>query len=398
MKKPINPLIIIIIITLMGVMAQFASDNYIPSMPAIGAYFHVQAEYIKLSITFYLFGMGGSQLFYGPLSDFYGRKPIILIGFGIFFFASLLAALASHINFFLYARLLQGIGMGSAVALYRAILRDISSGEKFAKITSYIMVIVGLTPPLAPITGGYIQQYFGWRHNFLLVSLLALIIGSIIWLFLPETLASGKRKAFSFYDILETYKQLFMKKIFMLNAICSSVVMSTMIIYVVVTAFLYQQVLGLTPVQYGWLTVFNAAMMMVGGILNAQLIERVGINKMIDIGIVAMIVGAAVMLMLGLFHLLNVLVILLPMMLIFICVSIVFVNFMTLAFNEVHQSVGTAGALYGGLSTSIIAIISVGAAYISNQSQIPMATLLLLISLAVLIIRIKCSHDNIQHQ
>ena len=398
MRKPANTLTIMILIMLMGVMAQFASDNYVPSMPAIATYFQVNAEHIKLSMSFYLFGMGLSQLVYGPLSDVYGRKPMLLAGFVIFFFASLLAAISPDLKFFLYTRLFQGIGMGSAIALYRVILRDVSSGEKFAKIASYIMVIVALTPPLAPVSGGYIQQYFGWRYNFLLVTLLAFIIGLIIWIFLPETLTRAKRKAFSIYDICKTYKQLLINKVFMLNAICSSMVMSTMIIYVVISAFLYQQVLGLTPVQYGWLTVFNAAMMMVGGLLNARFVSRVGINKMIDIGIVMMIVGAAIMLLLGLLHFLSVLVVLLPMMLILTSIMVIFVNFMTLAFDEVHQSVGTAGALYGGLANSIIAIVSVLAAYIPDQNQIPMATLLLLIPLVVVIVRIKYSHDNLQHQ
>lgn len=164
---------VILIICLFGLMSQLATDSFTPSLPHIASYFSSIARDVKLTVGIYFLGMTCSMLGFGYLSDKYGRKPALLAGYIIFCLASILCMLAQSENQLLFFRFLQGIGMGSSFVSFRAIMKDVfSNSQSLAKASLVITSIVSLTPPLAPITGGFIQEYIGWRGNFALHSLM----------------------------------------------------------------------------------------------------------------------------------------------------------------------------------------------------------------------------------
>ncbi|MBK2144333.1 MFS transporter, partial [Francisella tularensis] len=168
---------VIFIICLFGLMSQFATDSFTPSLPHIAEYFHAAAKDIKLTVGVYFFGMTCSMLGFSYLSDKYGRKPALLAGYLIFCVASILCMIAESETQLLFFRFLQGIGMGSSFVSFRAIMKDVfSDSQSLAKASLVITSIVSLTPPLAPITGGIIQETIGWRGNFTLHSIMAIII------------------------------------------------------------------------------------------------------------------------------------------------------------------------------------------------------------------------------
>jgi Bcr/CflA subfamily drug resistance transporter len=370
---------------MIGVLSQFATDNYTPSLPSIAASLHTNNALIKLSIGIYFLSMGISQIFYGILGDIYGRKPLILFGLIIFLLSSFVVSISSTAECFIFARLLQGIGMGAPVALYRAILRDISFGKQFAKFCSYLMMFISVAPIIAPITGGYIQAFWGWRANFFLLVILASIVSFFVKCWLPETLITNKIRDFSAFNVIGIYRKLLSNKIFIICALASSLALSARIIYIIISAFLFQNILHVTPVVYGWLIFLAALMPIFSGALNAQLVEKMGVNKMLIIGGIIMLCGSLILLFYGLTFKLSVSVILLPVMLVLFGASIVFVNFTALAFSHISKFAGTAGSFYSGIQIIILSLATILVAYIPNNNQMPMTILILFCSILIVL-------------
>ncbi|MBY0544151.1 MAG: MFS transporter, partial [Gammaproteobacteria bacterium] len=203
-----KPWLIFLLLGLMGLISQFSSDNFLPSLPYIAIGLHTSNALAKLSIGLYLLGLCVSTLIYGPLSDYYGRRPIVLIGYAIFIVGCVMVATTHSVTQLLIGRVVQACGIGAGTALFRTIMRDVFTGKQLAKAGSYLGMIFAIVPPLAPITGGYIQEYIGWRANFILLLILALIITPIIALMLPETLQAANRRARSIKEVFKAYLEL----------------------------------------------------------------------------------------------------------------------------------------------------------------------------------------------
>src|SRR3990167_10551355 len=182
-----NRLQIILIICLIASVSRFVLDSYLPSLPAIGQYFLVPDSSIQLTLTMYLLGFSLSQLIYGPLSDQYGRRIVIISGITIFLIGTMICAVATNHTVLLIARLIAGIGAGACGVLNRAIASDCFKGSDLSKAWSYTTTTLVVTLIVAPILGGYVQEVFGWRSNFLLAALCVFIALFVVFKFLPET-------------------------------------------------------------------------------------------------------------------------------------------------------------------------------------------------------------------
>ena len=143
-------------------------DIYVPSMPSMVIALHTSTTMIQLSITIALIAYGSVALIYGPLSDYFGRRIVALVGMGIFVAGSALCMFAPNIYVLLIGRVLQGIGFASASAVAAPTLSDIYSGDELVKAYSYVGMSMAVAPIIAPVFGGYLQQYFNWHAPFYL--------------------------------------------------------------------------------------------------------------------------------------------------------------------------------------------------------------------------------------
>src|SRR5690606_20851902 len=159
-------LAILIAVTALGPMAL---NIFIPAMPGMTAVFGVDYGTIQLTLTLYLVGLAVAQLFMGPLSDRFGRRPVLLGGIGLFLAGSLAAALAPSIEALIVARIVQAVGGCAGIVLGRAIVRDTHSREASASMIGYITMVMVVAPMLAPLIGGYLDSWFGWRATFITV-------------------------------------------------------------------------------------------------------------------------------------------------------------------------------------------------------------------------------------
>lgn len=180
---------------LLSAIGPFAIDMYLPALPTIGKTLDAPMSLVQLSLTSFFIAVGIGQLLYGPLSDWLGRKPPLLLGLIIFAAASVGCALATDVYHLIFFRFLQGIGAAAGMAIPRAVVRDLHTGPEAAKLMALLMLVFSVSPILAPLVGSFFIEFWDWRGVFWFVLAAALIGMVIVVQFLPETWGAVRRNA-----------------------------------------------------------------------------------------------------------------------------------------------------------------------------------------------------------
>jgi len=198
--------------SLMSIVA-LSIDALLPALPEIGEALGVNnANNNQLLITMIFLGLGFGQLIFGPLSDSFGRKPIVYIGFGVFVIATLICVTTNSFEIMILGRILQGVGLASPRTLSIAIVRDSYSGNYMAKILSIVVMVFILVPVIAPTLGQFLLNFFDWRSIFYVNLLFGVLVMNWFWQRQPETLAVGNRVKFSTRLFIDGTKEFFKHK------------------------------------------------------------------------------------------------------------------------------------------------------------------------------------------
>ena len=230
---------IIAIILLLTALGQASIDLYLPSLPAIMHGLNTTSKLSQTSLTVFLLGLAVSPLIYGPVSDYLGRRKLLLVALACYIFLTILCAIAPSIYALIVLRLMQGLAAGAAV-LARAIMRDCFEGSTLAKVASYQAIAWSTVPLLAPMIGGYIQHYLDWRMNFVFLVIFAALIWVFIYFALPETLEDKNRSKFQLRQMGRNYFKILTNKVFLGNVLCQALLYSTVITLVQIGPFLLQ--------------------------------------------------------------------------------------------------------------------------------------------------------------
>lgn len=365
-------------------LGQITSDIYTPSMPAIMRFFHSTSSTIQVTMAIYMLGFSISQLIYGILSDSFGRRGTILAGLMVGTLGSLICFAAMSPAMLILGRFVQGFGLGVTSTLGRAISRDVFSGEQLAKIGSYLGAGSALMVAFAPVVGGYIQHYFDWRWVFIFVFIYSCIILCAIWMFLPETFVYEYRKPIRTRIILENLKLILSSRVFLGYGICSCCAYAGLLGYFTIAPFLLQNILGLTPVHYGFVTACMPLAILVGGIINGVSLSRLGIHKLMIIGICMMLLGGGGLLLLSLVQLLNIFLILVCVILFALGAEFMFANSFSGAVTPFPKIAGTAAAVYGGLQIGGGFASSATISFFGLQSQLSLAIVFVILGMIAL--------------
>jgi len=372
---------LIIILCLISTVARFALDSFLPSLPGIGDFFDLSAEQTQLVITLYLTGFGCSQLLYGPLSDRFGRKRVLLSGFTIFILGNLIAASATSFFCLLLGRLIAGFGCGAAGVINRAIARDKYRGAAFAKAWSYTTTSLVVTLIIAPVIGGYIQGYYGWRANIMGASIYVAFILLIVMSLLEETNVKLNKQALKFHYMLSNYFDIICHKQFIGGVLCYTLAFAGLIVYFQVSPFLFMENLNLSAVEYGWLALVIASCYFLGGILVKKFVAALGVQRMLEIGINLLILSGVLALLCG-FVTMQIWTILLPTIIYVLGARIIIPNAISCCLEGYGQCAGFASGMLGAIQMLGTAIVSVAVAQFTTETQLPLA--LCFISMGVL--------------
>jgi DHA1 family 2-module integral membrane pump EmrD-like MFS transporter len=377
---------IIIFCFLMAAFTQAGLVLYTSAFLQVSQQFQVTSSSVEFTLTAYLFGFGFSQLFYGILSDRFGRKRLIVIGLVIFSVACFWSILAQSYVGFLLSRIVQGLGMGSCMVLGRAVVRDCFTGKDFVRAVTYLSSGFAFGLGVTPVIGGQLLDFFSWRADFvfLLICSLGLLI-SVLWL-LPETHQKIDRTiSFTGFCQQTTRNILLILKMksFLYCLIGGVAAYGIVIAYNTMTPFLFQKTLGYSPSAYGWLTFIIAAVYYISTSSTRFFLRTFKSHTLIKAGIALMLIAGVTML-LGrvIFNTLNLYVIFIPMMIATFAQALIWSMSIAVALKDLSHMAGTAASLFSFIQMLLSALLSGVIAIPSESSQIPLAVVV--ISLAVI--------------
>lgn len=285
--RPAPPLWLLVLITISGTLAMHI---FVPALPAVARALHSSVAATQLTISLYLVGLAVGQLGYGVLADRFGRRPVLFAGLGIYGLASVAAAVAPSIEALLAARLLQALGGCAGLALGRAIVRDLAAPEAAASRLAILNLVVSVGPGVAPIIGGALSIWFGWRSIFVLLAVVAAVTLAAAARLLPETRQAMMPR--DFVGVLRDYGRLLGSPVFMGYAVGGACATTSMYGFMAASPLIYGMQLhrpaGQLGLYYGLLVIGIA----VGNLVASRLVGRVGIARLMLIGSALGVAGA----------------------------------------------------------------------------------------------------------
>ncbi|MEO4001131.1 multidrug effflux MFS transporter [Mesorhizobium sp. CAU 1732] len=267
---------------------------FTPAMPEIVDAFGTTEAAVKMTLSMYFAGFAFAQLVCGPLSDGFGRKPITVAFMGIYLVASAIALISPTIEVLIAARFLQGVGAAVGVAISRAIVRDLFTNERSARIMNLIGLILGIGPAFAPTLGGITMQLFGWHAIFLLMLVFGLIIIAVTQISMVETVKrdlSRIRPA----ALVKSYGSLLRDGYFMTSSLVLAGAVGALYTQATVLPFIMMDRIGLTPTQFGVGMLMQSGMFFAGSLVVRQIMGRFGAYRIVPVGLVFIFIGSAAM-------------------------------------------------------------------------------------------------------
>jgi DHA1 family bicyclomycin/chloramphenicol resistance-like MFS transporter len=259
-------------------------DMYLPAMPRLASDFDVPLADIEFSVSAFLIGMAIGQLIYGPISDRFGRKPLLYVGLVLYAFSSAACALAPGAGWLVAFRVLQALGSCAGVVIARAMVRDLFEPREAAGAFSLMMLVMGAAPILAPLAGGYMAAYFGWRAIFWILAALSVLCVLVLSRALPETHAPDP--AVRLRDAFRTYGRILRHRQFMGYALSGSLAQAGMMAYITGAPFIFIEHFGVPPERFGWIFGLNAFGLIAMAQINLVLLRRYSLDQVLRMSFV----------------------------------------------------------------------------------------------------------------
>jgi len=285
-----------LLLSFLTALGPLSMDMYLPSLPDIGRTLSAPVLQVQLTISSYLFGFAVGQIFYGPVSDRIGRRPVLLAALVAYAVATVGCAVAASIDALIALRFVQALGGAGAIVLARAVVRDLYSGVRAGRELSLMGAITGVAPIVAPVIGGGLQTFFGWRATFVVLVICALVIGATAARLLPETLRERPKTAFSLREMAGLYRSVAVHPGFLANLAILTASFVGLFAWISGAPVVMQSaVYGLSPFAFGVTFAVGAAGYVLGTLLAARIVIRFGLDRLIGLGTAAMACGGLLM-------------------------------------------------------------------------------------------------------
>jgi DHA1 family bicyclomycin/chloramphenicol resistance-like MFS transporter len=273
-------------------MGPLAIDMYLPALPAIARDLNASAASVQGSLAVYFIGIAAGQAFYGPLSDRWGRKSMLYVGLSIFLLSSAGCALSADVRALIAFRFLQALGGCAPLVVPRAVVRDYFDQRGSVRMLSVLMLVMGLAPILAPLVGGQLLVHLGWRSIFWVLAAYGAIWLSVVTCLLPESLPAERRRPERLAGVLAVYGRLLRDRTYMGYVLAGGMIFAGMLAYIAGSPFVFIELFGVPPEQYGLFFGANAIGIIGASQINRWLASRVDARRIIGVVIpVAMTAG-----------------------------------------------------------------------------------------------------------
>jgi DHA1 family bicyclomycin/chloramphenicol resistance-like MFS transporter len=291
--------VLLLTLTMTSSLGMVASTIYVPSIPAIAGAFETSIARVQLTFVGYLLAFAASMLVLGPLSDRYGRRRTILCGLALSAISSVACAISPSIDFLIAARVVQGIGACAGLVVGRAITREVWGREAAARVIAGRAIAATLMQAFAPILGGYLQGWFGWRCNFVVIGVIACVAMALVTRYVPEGRAATAAPSRT-GGMLASYRTLIGTRRFLSYAFTAAGSHSGFHIFAAGAPAVLIVGFGIPPEDYGFYASLPPMGFLVGSFLSNRLTRRLGIDGLITIGCTVLIPAASIMVTLAL--------------------------------------------------------------------------------------------------
>jgi DHA1 family bicyclomycin/chloramphenicol resistance-like MFS transporter len=344
------PEFVVVIASIMA-LNPLAMDMMLPALPNIGSAFHIDvANRPQMVLSTFLLGFGVGQFVMGPLSDRFGRRPVLLGGMAVYCIASLLAIAAPSFETLLLARALQGLGTSATRVIAVSIVRDCYAGRKMASVMSLAMMVFIAVPVIAPSFGQAVMLLAQWRGIFIVLMLYG--VAALIWsaLRMPETLPVSERKSIAIRDVLGAFRQTVTNRQTFGYALAAGGVMGSLFAFVFSSQQIFTEIYHLGhyfPLAFAAIAVGVA----IAGFLNAKIVGRVGMRVMSHTALVIFVAVAGTMFAATRLQMLPLPLFMVLAGLMMFAFGLMMANFTALAMEPQGHIAGTASSLYGSITT-----------------------------------------------
>lgn len=279
----LSPVRLAIVLGLITAVGPFAIDMYLPALPSMGASLNASLGAVQWSLTVFFIVIGACQLIYGPLSDMVGRKPPIYAGLVLFLIGSIGSALSPNIETLIAFRVVQALGACAGMVIPRAIVRDLMTGHEATKLMSMLMLVVSISPILAPLTGSFVLQAFSWRAVFAVLTIAAFVAFALAYTQLPETRPLEERRGSTWLGAFASYLVLFRDIEFLGLVLIGALGISTFFIYLSNAPFVLINHFGLSQQAFSLCFALNAASFFGFSQFTSVIARRIGLQWLVRI-------------------------------------------------------------------------------------------------------------------
>jgi DHA1 family bicyclomycin/chloramphenicol resistance-like MFS transporter len=367
---------LILILGLLTAIGPFSIDMYLPAFPDIARGLNTSVSKVMLSLSSFFVGISVGQFVYGPMLERYGRKKPLYVGLTVYFVASLGCAVAASVDGLIFFRLLQALGGCAGMVAARAIVRDLFEVRENAKIFSTLMLVVAVSPIIAPTLGGYVTAIFGWRSVFIILMVVDLLILAGVYFLLPESKKPDPGFSLRAGSITKNYLQILKHPQFYTYALAGAIAYGGLCAYVSGSPAVFMEVFGVNEKQYGWIFAIIAV-----GIISASQVNNVALKRRTSEQIIK--IASAFQTGIGLIFVVLSFMgwseLYLTIFLIFLflsCQGFIFPNASALSLASFGHNAGSASALMGGIQMSVGAASSALVSVFQNHTSMPMATVM----------------------
>jgi MFS transporter, DHA1 family, multidrug resistance protein len=364
--------LLILILGSLSAIGPFSIDMYLPGFPAIAADLNTTVAHISLSLSSFFIGISVGQLIYGPILDRFGRKRPLYFGLVLYLVASAGCAFATSADALILLRLLQALGGCAGMVVSRATVRDVFPVEENAKVFSTLMLVIGISPVIAPTLGGYISATFGWQYVFVALTFLAAFIIIIVRLAFPNAKQPDLTKSLKPSAIVKSYVSVLKEPQFYIYAFTGSFASSGLYAYISGSPYVFMELYKVTEKQYGWIFALIALGLIISSQLNSVLLRVYTSEQIIRIALLCQSLAGAILFGGAFFELLDVFSTIFFIFIFLCCQGFTFPNSSALSLAPFSKNAGTASALLGAIQMGVGTMTSALVSILNNRTALPM--------------------------
>lgn len=364
--------ILILILGSITAIGPFSIDMYLPAFTDIATDLHTTVAHVSLSLSSFFIGISIGQFLYGPLLDRYGRKKPLYVGLLVYLAASILCVFSNSANSLIWLRFLQALGGCAGMVASRAMVRDLFDVEDNAKIFSLLMLVVGVSPIIAPTLGGYVTAAFGWHFIFVLLALLSASILAAVFFLLPESRRADPGYSLKSPAIIGKFITVIREPQFYTYAFTGAMSSAGLYAYIAGSPSVFMEIHKVTEKQYGWIFALIAGGLILSSQLNSLLLGKFRSEQIIRVALCCQSITGLSLVVATYNGWIGLAGTILLFLCFLSCQGFTFPNSSALSMAPFSENAGSASALMGAIQMGIGSFTSALVSLLSDQTALPM--------------------------